>query len=75
MWTLAARADLLRETLLYVTCLIDVDRVLLAQRLHAPRRIGRPWLWSQCAVLDGILCALRQLSHYFPPWGTVYSWF
>jgi hypothetical protein len=35
MWTLTARAELLRETLLYVTCLSDVDRVLLAQLLPA----------------------------------------
>ncbi|WP_082167623.1 transposase [uncultured Methylobacterium sp.] len=32
-------------------------------------------------MLDGILCdprtscALRQLSLYFPPWGTLYRWF
>ncbi|GJD58426.1 hypothetical protein MTDSW087_02416 [Methylobacterium dankookense] len=81
MWTPAARAELARETLPYATCLSDAEWAVLAPLLPAPARTGRPWLWSQRAVLDGILyvlrtgCAWRHLPLDFPPWGTVYRWF
>ncbi|GJD65776.1 IS5 family transposase [Methylobacterium frigidaeris] len=81
MWTPAARAELVRETLPYATCLSDAEWAVLAPLLPAPARTGRPWLWSQRAVLDGILyvlrtgCAWRHLPLDFPPWGTVYRWF
>ncbi|BAR47048.1 transposase IS4 family protein [Methylobacterium aquaticum] len=32
---------------------------MLAPLLPAPARTGRSWLWSQRAVLDGILYVLR----------------
>lgn len=81
MWTPAARAELARETLPYATCLSDAEWAVLAPLLPAPARTGRPWLWSQRAVLDGILyvlrtgCAWRHLPLDFPPWGTVHRWF
>ena len=77
----AALAVLVRETLPYATCLSDAEWAVLAPLLPAPARTGRPWLWSQHAVLDGVLYVLRtgwawrHLPHEFPPWGTVHRRF
>ncbi|WP_245239944.1 transposase, partial [Methylobacterium variabile] len=56
----------------------DAEWAVLAPQLPPPARTGRPWLWSQRTMLDGILyvlragCACRHLPSYLPPWGMLY---
>jgi transposase len=81
MWAPAARAELARETLPYATCRSNAEWAAVAPLLPAPARTSCPWLWSQRAMLDGILyvlrtgCAWRLLPLDFSTSDTVHRWF
>jgi transposase len=66
MWTPAACAELLRESLPYATCLSDAEWAVLAPLLPTPSSTGRPWRWPLRAVLDGILYVLRASRGLWP---------
>jgi transposase len=81
MWTDSARAQYRRLAPRYTTDLTDAEFALIAPRLPAPSRIGRPRRADLRAVLNAIFYLLRTgcqwalLPKEFPPKSTVYEYF
>jgi putative transposase len=81
MWTDSARAQYRRLAERYATDLTDAEFALIAPRLPAPSRVGRPRTVDLRAVLDAIFyllrsgCQWRLLPKEFPPRSTVYDYF
>lgn len=81
MWTDSARAKYARPAERYATDLTDAEFALIAPRLPAPRRLGRPRTTDLRAVLDAIFyllrtgCQWRLLPKQFPPRSTVFGYF
>ena len=81
MWTDPARVKYARLAKRYATDLTDAEFALVAPRLPAPSRIGRPRRTDLRAVLDAIFYLLRTgcqwalLPKQFPPKSTVFGYF
>jgi len=80
-WTDAARRRYARAAERYATDLTDAEYALLAPRLPAPNRLGRPRGVDMREVLNAILyllrtgCPWRLLPKGFPPRSTVFGYF
>jgi putative transposase len=80
-WTAAARRRYARPAERYATDLTDAEYALLAPRLPAPNRLGRPREVDLREVLNAILyllrtgCPWRLLPDGFPPRSTVFGYF
>lgn len=81
MWTDSARAKYARAAKRYATDLSDAEFALVAPRLPAAGRLGRPRTTDLRAVLDAIFyllrtgCQWRLLPKCFPPRSTVFGYF
>jgi transposase len=66
---------------LYPCDLTDAEWALLAPRLPAPARRGRPRLWALRLLVNALFyvlrpgCAWRYLPRAYPPWQTTYTTF
>jgi transposase len=81
MWTEITRRKYEREEQRYASDLTDAEWALIAPRMPAVKRLGRPRETELRAVLDAILyiartgCQWRMLPKDFPPFTTVQGYF
>lgn len=65
----------------YQTDLSNAEWALLESHMPQPVKLGRPRTHAQLGIVNAIFyllrtgCQWRHLSHEFPPWQTVYSYF
>src|SRR5262249_23633042 len=80
-WTEITRAQYLRNGLRYASDMTDAEWQLIARRLPARRRLGRPRTVDLRKVVEAILfilstgCQWRALPREFPPYSTVQGYF
>lgn len=80
-WTEITRAQYLRNGLRYASDMTDAEWHLIARKLPARRRLGRPRKVDLRKVVEAILfilstgCQWRSLPREFPPYSTVQGYF
>ena len=80
-WTKTTRRHYRREGLRFASDMTDAEWALLARRLPARRRLGRPRTTDLRRVVEAILyvlstgCQWRALPREFPPYSTVQGYF
>lgn len=80
-WTEITRAQYLRNGLRYASDMTDAEWRLIARKLPARRRLGRPRKVDLRKVVEAILfilstgCQWRSLPREFPPYSTVQGYF
>ena len=80
-WTEITRAQYQREGLRFASDMTDAEWALIARRLPARRRLGRPRMTDLRRVVEAILyvlatgCQWRALPGDFPPRSTVQGYF
>jgi len=80
-WTKTTRAQYRRAGLRYASDLTDAEWALIARRMPARQRLGRPRKVDLRRVMEAILfivstgCQWRSLPKEFPPYSTVQSYF
>lgn len=80
-WTKITRGQYLREGLRYASDMTDAEWRLIARRLPARRRLGRPRTVDLRRVVEAVLyivatgCQWRALPREFPPYSTVQGYF
>ncbi len=80
MWTPAARAQLARDHIPYVTGPTGAEWAMVAPFMPKPAKVERTWRWPMRLVFGGIQYGLctggtwAHLPHGLPPHETILRW-